>query len=83
MAKERSRRFREKKRLNVLKSVHHVVHSLYFCRVILSTHRLLNLWMERGRGKWNEQVTRTDAERLTKISRDNIPAVRRFLGRHE
>ena len=25
MAKERSRRFREKKRLNVLKSVHHVV----------------------------------------------------------
>ena len=26
MAKELSRRFREKKRLNVLKSVHHVVH---------------------------------------------------------
>ena len=25
MAKERSRRFREKKRLNVLKSVHHMV----------------------------------------------------------
>ena len=25
IAKERSRRFREKKRLNVLKSVHHVV----------------------------------------------------------
>ena len=36
MAKERSRRFREKKRLKVLKSVHHVVHSFHFCRVILS-----------------------------------------------
>ena len=38
MAKERSRRFREKNRLNVLKSVHHVVHSFHFCRVVLSTH---------------------------------------------
>ena len=38
MEKERSRRFREKKRLNVLKSVHHVVHSFRFCRVILNTH---------------------------------------------
>ena len=37
MTKERSRRFREKKRLNVLKSVYHVVHSFPFCRVILST----------------------------------------------
>ena len=39
MTKERSRRFREKKRLNVLKYVHQVVHSFHFCRVILSTHR--------------------------------------------
>ena len=38
MAKERSRRFREKKRLNVLKSFHHVVHSFHFCHVVLSTH---------------------------------------------
>ena len=38
MAKERSRRFREKKRLNVIKSVHRVVHSFHFCRVVLSTH---------------------------------------------
>ena len=37
MAKERSRRFREKKGLNVLKSV---VHSFYFCRVVLRTHSL-------------------------------------------
>ena len=41
MAKERSRRFREKKRLNVLKSAHHVVHSFHFCRVILSTHSFI------------------------------------------
>ena len=39
IAKELSRRFREEKRLNVLKSVHHVVHSFHFCHVILSTHR--------------------------------------------
>ena len=39
MVKERSRRFREKKRLNVLKSLHHVVHSFHFCRVVLSTGR--------------------------------------------
>ena len=38
MSKERSRRFREKKRLNVLKYVHHVVHSFHFCHVILSTY---------------------------------------------
>ena len=38
MAKERSRSFREKKRLNVLKSVYHVAHSFHFCRVILSTN---------------------------------------------
>ena len=28
-------------------------------------------------GKWDEHVTRMDAERLVKISRDNIPAGRR------
>ena len=38
MEKERSRRFREKKPLNVLKSIHYVVHNFHFCRVILSTH---------------------------------------------
>ena len=41
MAKERSRRFHEKKCLNVLKSVHHVVHSFHFCHMILSTQQFL------------------------------------------
>ena len=45
MAKERARRFREKKILNALKSVHHVVHSFHFCRVILNTHRFFLLPM--------------------------------------
>ena len=35
----------------------------------------LNEWMERRRG-WDEHVIRMDAERLVKISRDNIPAGR-------
>ena len=43
MAKETWRRFREKKRLNVLKSVHHVVPSFHFYRVILSTRSFLLL----------------------------------------
>jgi len=43
IAKERSRRFLEKKHLNVLKSVHHVVYSFHFCRVILSTHSFFSL----------------------------------------
>ena len=29
-------------------------------------------WMERQRREWDEQETRMDAERLVKISRDNI-----------
>ena len=43
MTKERSRRFRKKKLLNVLKNVHHVVHSINFCRVILNAHRFFLL----------------------------------------
>ena len=34
----------------------------------------INWWMERIRREWNEHVTRMYAERLVKISRDNIPA---------
>jgi hypothetical protein len=34
-----------------------------------------------GRREWDEHVTRMNAERLVKISRDNIPAGRRFSGR--
>jgi hypothetical protein len=33
--------------------------------------------VERRRRKWGEHVARMDAERLVKISRDNIPAGRR------
>ena len=32
------------------------------------------------RGEWDQHVTRMDAERLVKISRDNIPVGRRSLG---
>ena len=35
----------------------------------------------RKRGEWNEPVTRMDAKRLVKISRDNVPAIRRSLER--
>ena len=44
MAKERSRRFREKKRPNVLKYVHHVVHSFHVCLVVLSIHSFFFLF---------------------------------------
>ena len=37
----------------------------------------INEWVERRR-EWGEHVTRMDAERLVKISRDNIPAGRRW-----
>ena len=40
----------------------------------------INEWVER-RTEWDEHVTRMDAERLVKISRDNIPAGRRSPGR--
>ena len=39
----------------------------------------INEWVERRR-EWDEHVTRMDAERLVKISRDNIPAGRRSPG---
>ena len=32
--------------------------------------------MERTRREWDKQVTRMDAQRLVKISKDNIPAGR-------
>ena len=35
-----------------------------------------NKWMERIRREWDQHVTRTDAEKLVKISRDNIPVGR-------
>ena len=41
----------------------------------------INEWTERRRGEWDDHVTRMDAERLVKISRDNIPAGRRSPGR--
>ena len=47
----------------------------------------INEWMERRRRRrrrrreWEEHVTGMDAERLVKISRDNIPAGRRSPGR--
>ena len=42
----------------------------------------INEWVERRRirRKWAEHVTRMYAERLVKISRDNIPAGRRSPG---
>ena len=36
----------------------------------------INEWVERRRREWGENVTRMYAERLVKISRDNIPAGR-------
>ena len=44
----------------------------------------INEWVERRRTRrreWDQHVTRMDAERLVKISRDNIPAGRRSPGR--
>ena len=38
-----------------------------------------NEWAERRR-EWDQHVTRMDAERLVKISRDNIPTRRRSPG---
>ena len=38
--------------------------------------QLINEWVERRR-EWDQHVTRKDVERLVKISRDNIPVVRR------
>ena len=38
-------------------------------------------WLERRRREWDKHVTRMDAERLVKISRDNTPVERRFPGR--
>ena len=37
-------------------------------------------WIERRR-EWDQHVTRIYAERIVKISRDNIPVGRRFPGR--
>ena len=39
----------------------------------------INEWVERRirRREWDQHVTRMDAERLVKISRDNIPVGRR------
>ena len=42
--------------------------------------QLINEWVERRR-EWDQYVIRTDAERLVKISRDNIPVGRRSPGR--
>ena len=39
----------------------------------------INEWVERRR-EWDQHVTRMDAERLVKISRDNIHVGRRSLG---
>ena len=36
--------------------------------------------MERKRRVWDEHLKRMDAERLVKVSRDNIPAGRRSPG---
>ena len=40
----------------------------------------INDWVERIR-EWDEHVTRMDAERIVKITKDNIPARRRSPGR--
>ena len=37
-----------------------------------------NEWLERRRREWDEHVTRMDAERLVKISRDNIHVGRKW-----
>jgi hypothetical protein len=39
----------------------------------------INEWVERRR-EWEEHVTRMEAERLVKITRDHIPAGRRMEG---
>jgi len=36
--------------------------------------------VERRRREWDQHVTRMNAERLVKISRDNIPVGRRSTG---
>ena len=41
--------------------------------------QLISQWVERRR-EWDEHVTRMDAGRLVKMSRDNIPAGRRSPG---
>ena len=41
----------------------------------------INGWVERRKRKCDEHVTRMDAERLAKISRDYIPAGRKSPGR--
>ena len=41
---------------------------------------LINEWVERRR-EWDEYLTRMDAKRFVKTSRDNIPAGRRSPGR--
>ena len=43
----------------------------------------INEEVERRRKEWDEHITRMDAEILLKISRDNIPAGRRSLGRRK
>ena len=43
--------------------------------------QIINEWVERRRREMDEHVTRMDAERLVKSSRDNIPAGRRSPGR--
>ena len=40
----------------------------------------INEWVERRRREWDQHVIRMNAERLVKISRDNIPFGRRSLG---
>ena len=34
----------------------------------------INEWVERRRREWDEYATRMDADRIVKISSDNIPA---------
>ena len=41
----------------------------------------INDWVERRRGEWDQHVTRMDAERLVKRSRDSIPVGIRCPGR--
>ena len=40
-------------------------------------------WVERRRREWDEHVITMNAERLVKISRDNVHAGRRSPGRQE
>ena len=41
----------------------------------------MSRWKEEEEGELDQNVTRMDAERLIKISRDNIPVGRRSPGR--